>query len=131
MGRATIGSMPIFLIEVQIADAGALEFDRVVRMLEVAQSRIGGTATVTRPVIVGLSREDGLLVCLVEAAGLESARRLLMLALLPPGRIRELTLAGPHLLGGRHPGGDVDPGVEAELVEDVVDVGLDRALGQE
>jgi hypothetical protein len=124
--------MPNFLIEVHMADAGALELERAVRMLEAAQTRMRGTATVTRTIIAGLSREDGRLVCLIEATSLESARRLVSVALLPPGRIREIThLAGTHLLGSRHPGGDVDPGVESELVEDVVDVGLDGALGQE
>ena len=115
-----------------MADAGALELERAVRMLEAAQTRTRGTDTVTRTIIAGISREDGRLVCLIEATSLESARRLVSVALLPPGRIREIThLAGTHLLGGRHPGGDVDPGVESELVEDVVDVGLDRPFGQE
>jgi len=114
-----------------MADAGAPELERAVRMLEAAQARPRGTAIVTRP-IIGVSREDGRLVCLIEATSLESARRLVSVALLPPGRIREIThLAGTHLLGRRHPGGDVDPGVESELVQDVVDVGLDGALGQE
>jgi hypothetical protein len=115
-----------------MADAGELELERAVRMLEAAQNRMRGTTTVTRAIIAGLSREDGRVVCLIEAPTMESARRVVSVALLPPGRIREIThLAGTHLLGGRHPGGDVDPGVESELVEDVVDVGLDGALGQE
>jgi hypothetical protein len=118
------------LIEVHIADAGAPDLERAVRMLEAAQARTRGTATVTRTIIAGLSREDGRLVCLIEATSFESARRLVSVALLPPGRIREIThLAGLHLLGRRYPGRDVDPGVESEFVEDVVDVGLDGALG--
>jgi hypothetical protein len=129
---ATISSMPTYLIEVHMADASALELERAMRMLAAAQSRIGGSAPVTRVIFAGLGREDGQLTCLIEAATLESARRLVSLALLPPGRIREITnLADIHLLGGGHPGGDVDPRVEAEFVEDVVDVGLDRALGEE
>lgn len=115
-----------------MADAGALELERAVRMLDAAQARMRGTATVTRTIIAGICREDGRLVCLVEATSLEAARRLVSVALLPPGRIREIThVGGTHLLGSRHPGGDVDPGIESELVEDVVDVGLDSALGQE
>lgn len=115
-----------------MADAGALELERAVRMLEAAQTRMRGTAMGTRTIITGLSREDGRLVCLIEATSLESARRVVSVALLPPGRIREIThLAGTPLLGSRYPRGDVDPGVESELVEDVVDVGLDGALGQE
>ena len=115
-----------------MADAGALELERAVRMLEAAQARMRGTEAVTRRIVAGVSREDGRLVCLIEATSLASARRLVSVALLPPARIREIThLAGAHLFGSRHPGGDVDPGVEPELVEDVVDVGLDGALGQE
>lgn len=115
-----------------MADAGALELERALRMLVAAQSRMGGSSPITRTTFAGLSRDDGRLVCTIEAADLESARRLVRLALLPPGRIREITdLADIHLLGGGHPGGDVDPRVEAEFVEDVVDVGLDGALGQE
>ena len=115
-----------------MADAGALELERAVRMLGAAQSRMRGQASFARMMFAGLSREDGRLVCLVEVASLESARRMVSLALLPPGRIREITnLADAHLLGGRHPRGDADPGVETELVEDVVDVGLDGPLGQE
>lgn len=132
MERANIRTMPTFLIEVHMADAGALELERAMRMLVAAQSRMRGPAPVTRMILAGLSREDGRLVCLIEAASLESARGLVSLALLPPGRIREITkLADMHLLGGGHPGGDVDPRVEAEFVEDVVDVGLDGALRQE
>ncbi len=115
-----------------MADAGAFEIERGTRMLVAAQSRMRAQASFARTMFAGLSREDGRLVYLVEAPSLESARRLVSLALLPPARIREITnLADAHLLGRRHPRGDADPGVEAELVEDVVDVGFDRPLGQE
>ncbi len=129
---ATIRTVPTYLIEVHLADAGAFELERATRMLVAAQSRMRGQASFARTIFAGLSREDGRLVYLVEAASLESARRMVSLALLPPGRIREITnLADAHLLGGRHPRGDADPGVETELVEDVVDVGLNGPLGQE
>jgi len=115
-----------------MGDVGALELERAMRMLVAAQSRMRGQATFAPTTFAGLSREDGRLVCLVAAASLESVRRMVSLALLPPGRIREITdLADAHLFGGRHPRGDTDPGVETELVEDVVDVGLDGPLGQE
>jgi choline dehydrogenase-like flavoprotein len=114
-----------------MAGAGEQELKRAVRMLEAAQTRMQGSATVTPTVTSGHSREDGRLVCLVEATNLEWARRLVSVAQLPPGRIRQIThLAGTHLLGS-HPGSDVDPRVESELVEDVVDVGFNGALGQE
>jgi hypothetical protein len=130
-GASDHQDMTTYLIEIHMAGAGEHELKRAVRMLEAAQTRVRGSATVKRTVTAGLSREDGRLVCLIEATSLEWARRLVSVAQLPPGRIREITyLAGTQLLGS-HPGGDVDPGVEAELVEDVVDVGLDRALGQE
>ena len=126
------GAMPHFLVEVHMRDAGELELERALRMLEAAQARMRGPGTVTRLIVAGLSREDGRLLCLIEASSPESARRLVSIALLPTGRIREITpITGRRLLGGRYPGGDVDPGVEPELVEDVVDVGLDGALGEE
>lgn len=124
--------MPNFLVEVHLAAADELELERALRLLEAAQDRMRGTGSGTRTIIAGVTRDDGRLVCLVEAPSLAAARRLVSLALLPPGRIREIShLAGTHLLGVRHPGSDVDPGVETELVEDVVDVRLDGALGQE
>ena len=128
----TIRTVPNYLIEVPLADAGERELGRALRMLEAAYTRTRGTATATRTVIAGVSRADGRLVCLIEAPNIEAARRAVSVALLPPGRIREIThLVGTHLLGGRDPGGDGDPRIEPELVEDVVDMGLDGALGEE
>jgi hypothetical protein len=127
-----VGTVSYYLIEIHMADAGRPELERAVRMLEAAATRLRGSATVTRTILAGLRQEDGRLVCLIAATSLDSARRLVRAALLPPGRIREISqVAGTDLLGSRHPRGDVDPGVESELVEDVVDVGLDGALGQE
>ena len=123
--------MPTFLMEIHLADAGDREFDRAVRTLNAAQTRLRAAGTDARTNIVGLGREDGRLVCLVDAPDLDSARRLVGVALLPGGRIRELTnLAATRLLGS-HPGSDARSGTEAELVEDVVDVRLDGALGEE
>lgn len=126
------GAMPHFLVEVHMTNPGDLELERAVRMLEAAQNRLQEGATVTRPIIAGISRGDGRLICLIEATTLAAARRTIAVALLPPGRIREVAhITGSRLLGTRHPRGDVDPGAETELVEDVVDVGLDSTLGQE
>lgn len=123
-------AVPYFLFEVHMHGAGQVELSRAVRMLEAAQARLWRTPTT--PVVAGFIREDGRLVCLIEATSAESARRLVSVALLPAGRIREITdVTGTRLLGRGYPRGDVDPGVESELVEDVVDVGLDGPLGQE
>ena len=123
--------MPTFLIEIHMADAGDRELDRAVRMLDAARTRLLEAGTDTRTTIVGLSREDGRLVCLVEAPNLDSARRLVGVALLPAGRIREITDLADLPYSAVHPGSDAHPGAEAELVEDVVDMGLDGALGEE
>ncbi len=124
--------MPHFLVEIHMADAGALELERAVRMLEAAQDRLLGSAAVPRPVIAGRSSEDGRLICLIEAADAASAWRTVGLALLPAWRIREVTAIVPgRLSGAGHPRSDAGPGPESELVQDVVDVGLDRPLGEE
>lgn len=124
--------MPYFLVEIHMADAGELVLERATWLLEAAQSRLGAAGMSTRTIVAGLSREDDRLLCVIEARGRDAVRRLLAVALLPDGRIRELTLvAGGRLLLARHPGGDADPGAEPQLVEDVVDVGLDGSLGQE
>ena len=59
--------MPIFLIEIHMADAERRELERAVRMLDAASDPHARAAIVTRTIIAGLSREDGRLVCLVEA----------------------------------------------------------------
>jgi len=129
---ATIGLMAHFLVEIHMPDARQFEMERATRMLETAQSRLRRAGTITRTIVAGLSREDDQLLYLIEAPSPDSARRLFAVALLPAGRIREIThVTGRRLLRSRHPGGDIDPGVESKLVEDVVDVGLDCALGQE
>jgi len=126
------GAMPHYLVEVHMTNAGDLELERAVRMLEAAQNRLQEVATATRPIIAGISREDGRLICLIEATSLAAARRTVAVALLPPGRIREVAqITGSRLLGTRHPRSDAGPGAETELVEDVVDVRLDGTLGQE
>lgn len=131
MAPTTIRAMLTFLIEIPMSQPGAREVERAARMLTAAQARMGASSD-TRTVFAGVDREDARVVCLIEAPSLASARRMLGLALLPPGRIREISdVADEDLLGGRYPRRDVDPGAEAELVEDVGDVGLDGSLGQE
>jgi hypothetical protein len=138
--------MSYFLVEIRMTDGGQLELELVARTLEAAQNRLRRTATATRTIGAGLIPDDGRLVCLIEATSLETVRRLVSMAFLPAARIREIThvagtpvadpnspaaATGGRLLRGGYPGGNLDPGVEAELVEDVVDVGLHRAFGQE
>jgi uncharacterized protein with GYD domain len=109
--------MPHFLVEIHLADAGQLELERATRMLEAAQSRLRRAGMTTHTIVAGLSREDDRLLYVIEARSPVAARRLFAVALLPTGRIREITLvAGARLLPGRDPRRDVDPGVETELV---------------
>ena len=68
-----------------MADASELELERAVRMLDAAITRMPESTIATHTILAGHSREDSRLVCLIEAASLESARRLVSLALLPPG----------------------------------------------
>lgn len=72
-------------------DAGQLELERAARMLEAAHTRLRRTATAAHTIVAGLTGDDGQLVCLIEASSLETARRLVCMALLPTGRIREIT----------------------------------------
>ena len=124
--------MVTFLIDVHLPNATAGEFERAIRTLAVAQSRMRHSAAVTRADLVGSSGEDGRLTCFVEADSRDAALALVSLALLPAGSIREITnVTAVGLLGAGYPRGDGDPRVEAELVEDVGDVGLDGPLGQE
>jgi len=125
-------AMPHFLVEVHMTNAGDLELERAVRMLEAAQERVREPAKDMRPIIAGISRADGRLICLIEATTLAAARRTIAVALLPAGRIREVTrVTGSALLAAGDPRGDADARAESELVEDVVDVRLDGPLGEE
>jgi hypothetical protein len=124
--------MTYFMVEIFMADAGQLVLERATWLLEAAQSRLGTAGMSTRTIVAGLSREDDRLLYLIEARSRDVVRRLFAVALLPDGRIREITLVGGgRLLLARDPRGDTDPGAEPQLVEDVVNVGLDGALGQE
>jgi hypothetical protein len=90
--------MSYFLVEVRMSDAGQLDMERAARTLDAAQTRLLRTATPTRTIVAGFTQDDGRLVCLIEATSPEAVRRLLTMALLPAGRIREitrLTLANP------------------------------------
>ena len=77
--------MPIYLTEVHLATASEHELERAVRMLDAAMDRMPESLHPTRTVFAGHSREDGRLVCLIEAASIEAARRLVSLARYRPG----------------------------------------------
>jgi hypothetical protein len=87
--------------------------------------------------IAAVIEDNGRLVCLIEASSIHAVRRLVALALLPSGRIHEVShLDAPRASGappdpGSDPGSDLGPGFESKLVEDVVDTGLDGSLGDE
>jgi hypothetical protein len=82
-------AMSHFLVEIRMNDAAQLE--RAARMLDAAQIRLRRRGTATRMIIAGRSPDDGQLVCFIEASDLETVRRLISMAFLPPGRIREIT----------------------------------------
>ena len=85
--------VPHFLVEIHMADAGAPELERAMpdagrRSGPLRTRRARHAHDHRRP----QPRGRRLLVCLIEARDLDAARRLFALALLPPGRIREITL---------------------------------------
>ena len=124
--------MPSFVVALNLKGGRGPELVRAARMLDAAGARSSATATVTVRSFRGRGGEGVRHVCLIGAEGIEAAQHLMSVALVPHGPIRAISDgARDRLLRARHPGGDVDPRLEPELVEDVVDVGLDRSLGQE
>jgi hypothetical protein len=83
--------MRCFLVEIHMNGAGQPELDRAIRTLEAAKARLPGTGTTTRTVVAFLIGDDSRLVCIIEATTAEVVRRLVSLALLPAGRIREIS----------------------------------------
>jgi hypothetical protein len=83
--------MPFFLVEIPMNNAGRPELALAARTLDAGQARLRRRATAARTVIAGVTHEDGRLVCLVEAPSFDVVRSLVTLALLPAGRIREIT----------------------------------------
>jgi hypothetical protein len=97
---AIMGGVPCFLVEIRMNEAGKVELERAVRTLEAAQTRLRLKATATRTLTAGVVHDDGQLVCLIEAPSLEAVRRLVSLALLPRGRIREITEVSAEAMAG-------------------------------
>jgi hypothetical protein len=98
--RPSIGGVPYFLVEIRMSDAEQLELERAARRLQAAQVRLQRSATETRTIVTGVARADGRLVCLIEASNLETVQRLVSVALLPAGRIREVTYLSGELVSG-------------------------------
>jgi hypothetical protein len=130
--------MSYFLVEIPVAQSDGGDLERAARMLVAAQSRLSDCAIPIRSLVAGVTSDGGRLVCLIEAEAVEVVRSLVALALLPAGRIREvLHLALPGGVcglsdgGGPSPVADLAPRADAELVQDVVDVGFHGSLGDE
>jgi hypothetical protein len=82
--------MPNYFVELNVT-GGELELDRAVRMLETAQRRMSGRSAVI-PLSTGdRGRDTPRLVCLIEADSPEAAKRLMSVALVPHGPIREVS----------------------------------------
>jgi hypothetical protein len=85
------GPMPYFFVEIHMSGAGRQELDRAARTLEVAKTRLPGTGTATCTVVAVLIGDDARLVCVIDATTVEVVQHLVTLALLPAGRIREIS----------------------------------------
>jgi hypothetical protein len=130
--------MSYFLVEIPVPQADFVDLERVARTLVAAQSRLSDSSIAVRSLAAGVTRDDGRLVCLIEAEAVEEVRSLVALALLPAGRIREVLhlalpggVSGPSDGGRPNPVADLAPRADAELVQDVVDVGFHGSLGDE
>jgi hypothetical protein len=129
--------MRYFLVEIPVLIPDRFEMERATRTLNAAQFRLSGSTMAAGPLIAAVLRDSGRLVCLIEAPSIPDLRRLIALALLPVGRIREIShfVAPGGAVAPTEPGldptADLGPRVEPKLVEDVVDVGLDGSLGDE
>ena len=137
----SVGTVRHYLVEIPVRETSEVELGRASRTLRAAESRLRRRPNAPRLVATAVAKDDGRLLCLVEAGGADEAQGLVALALLPEARIRELSLLDPPVepgdamecrsLGGRDPGCDLRPGAETQLVEDVAHVSLHGALRKE
>lgn len=120
-----------FLVQIHVPHAGDKELERAMTTLRIARSRAPADAIGAHPFVFGVPGADRLVV-LIEASTVGAVRTLIALAFLPAPQIREI-LAVPLVgsVDGDDPFGDLGPGAETQLVEDVVDVRLDGPLGHE
>jgi hypothetical protein len=83
--------MRCFLVEIPLQQIGPRDSERALGALRTAQSRLGRSGIIARLLFAGTSRDDDRLICLMEASAMPAVRALVALALLPAGRVRELT----------------------------------------
>ncbi|HVS07438.1 MAG TPA: hypothetical protein VHK65_14925 [Candidatus Dormibacteraeota bacterium] len=89
--------MPHYIVEIRLPGVGRSEVARVARVLKSANDRL---ANIARVVTASVGRDDGRLVCTVEAPTADAVRYLMSTALLPSGRIGEITtVLGPPDMG--------------------------------
>jgi hypothetical protein len=100
--------MRYFLVEIPVLIPDRFEMERATRTLNAAQFRLSGSTMAAGPLIAAVLRDSGRLVCLIEAPSIPDLRRLIALALLPAGRIREIS----------HPVSRSDAGTHWEPVSD-------------
>ena len=85
--------MPQYIVEIRLPGVGRPDVSRVARLLNSANARLGHVA---RVVTASVGRNDARLVCTVKAPNAEAVRQLISTALLPSGRIDEITtVLGP------------------------------------
>ena len=126
--------MRYFLVELPVRP-DRVEMERATQTLHAAQSRLSGSTMAARALLAAVIKDTGRLVCLIEAPSVHALRRLIALALLPVGLIREISQpvsprgADASSEPGSDPAADLGPRVDPKLVEDVVDMGLDGSLG--
>ena len=120
-----------YMAEVRLKVRAGTDISWIGQSLDAACRRLDGLSPGRRILSAVYVQADGRLSCILSAASREDVHRLLEIALLPSATVYEVVdvLTGTHLL--RHPAGDLDPGVDPEVVEDVGHVRLDSPLRQE
>ena len=120
-----------YLAEVRLRVRAGTDISWIAQSLEAACRRFEGDKPTRQILSAVYVSDEGRLSCILGADSHEAVHQLLEIALLPAARVYEVAevLGGTRLL--RHPAGDLDPGVDSEVVEDVGHMRLDRPLRQE